>query len=500
MKQCATLAVGCTGSGSPSSTGDRQPMRGFVPTPDRLVDHMVHVLFEGRRVNEEECLLDPGSGTGAFIDGVLRWSATTGLRPPHVTGIEINSQLADRARRRFQANRHINLIDGDFLTSSDPEQYDYVISNPPYVSILGLNEREKSLYRHRYLSATGRFDLYMLFFEQALESLKPGGRLVFVTPEKFTYVASASSLRALLSSYDVRTLELLPEDTFEDLLTYPLITVIDKRKGSRSTRIVSREGTEKVVCLPQQAMSWGPLIHGSRQDCQPAGATTPLSSICDRISCGIATGADKVFVFRRQDLPVNLDRFALPTIGGRTLDTSKASIETNAVMLLPYGTDGKLASLNELGPFGDYLMEPEISARLLQRTCVARKPWYAFHETPNLSQVLRPKILCKDIARQPAFWVDRSGRAVPRHSTYYIVPQDESILTSLCQYLNSKYVTDWLLEHCQRAANGFIRTQSNVLKHLPVPTDFVTHAQHSSRLALDSCRSSLVPTVLEMIV
>ena len=460
---------------------------------------MVHQLFEGRRVTVGERLLDPGSGTGAFIDGVLRWSAATGVRPPLITGIEIDDRLTARARERFHANDGISLVDGDFLTANDPRKYDYIIGNPPYVSILGLDEREKSVYRRRYLSATGRFDLYMLFFEQALRSLEPGGRLVFVTPEKFTYVASASSLRTLLASYDVRTLELLPEDTFEDLLTYPLITVVDKIEGNGTTRIVNREGTERVVCLPQHTMNWGPLVHGSKKDCDSLQTSTPLSSICDRISCGIATGADKVFVFERNDLPPDFHRFALPTIGGRTLDTSKALIETSAVMLLPYNMDGTLAALNDLGPFGDYLMDPQIFARLMERTCVTRKPWYAFHETPNMSQLLRPKIVCKDIGRRPAFWVDRSGVTVPRHSTYYIVPKDGSILAPLCEYLNSNYVSDWLLENCQRAANGFIRTQSNVLKHLPIPPEFVTHLSHISKPILNSRHPTMAPSVLEMI-
>ena len=136
-------------------------------------------------------------------------------------------------------------------------------------------------------------------------------------------------------------------------------------------------------------------------------------------------------------------------------------------MLVPYNADGSLIPLEDLGPFGRYLMEPLVSERLRQRTCVKRKPWYAFHETPHMSQVLRPKILCKDIARRPAFWLDRSGSTLPRHSTYYIVPRDESILEPLCEYLNGRQAHDWLMENCQRAASGFIRMQSNVLKRLP---------------------------------
>jgi hypothetical protein len=100
---------------------------------------------------------------------------------------------------------------------------------------------------------------------------------------------------------------------------------------------------------------------------------------------------------------------------------------------------------------------------------VRRKPWYAFHETPPLPEILRPKILCKDITERPHFWIDREGSVVPRHSVYYIVPADVAIIERLCTYLNSPEAARWLAEHCQRAASGFLRLQSNVLKAMPIP-------------------------------
>jgi hypothetical protein len=98
-----------------------------------------------------------------------------------------------------------------------------------------------------------------------------------------------------------------------------------------------------------------------------------------------------------------------------------------------------------------------------------RKPWYAFHENPPLIDLLRPKILCKDIGPRPAFVLDPIGAIVPRHSVYYIVPGDSTDIMALLDYLNSETASGWLEKHCQRAANGFVRLQSSVLKRLPVP-------------------------------
>ncbi len=86
-----------------------------------------------------------------------------------------------------------------------------------------------------------------------------------------------------------------------------------------------------------------------------------------------------------------------------------------------------------------------------------------------MSDLLRPKILCKDISKKPCFWADKDAKFVPRHSVYYIVPNDPEIIDELVDYLNSIEAQNWLEDHCHRAANGFLRLQSTVLKKLPVP-------------------------------
>jgi len=65
--------------------------------------------------------------------------------------------------------------------------------------------------------------------------------------------------------------------------------------------------------------------------------------------------------------------------------------------------------------------------------------------------------------------VDSAGSLVPRHSIYYIVPTSLEGITELAEYLNSAAAANWLWDNCQRAAKGFLRLQSHVLKRLPLP-------------------------------
>jgi adenine-specific DNA-methyltransferase len=426
---------------------------------------MVARLFRGRLPKRSDNLLDPGCGTGVFLSGVTRWCRRNGIAVPKMVGIESEPSRARQARAEFRGNDHVEIRSSDFLTGSI-EPFDFIIGNPPYVSIYNFSEKEKRDFRATYETARGRFDLYLLFFERALKSLRPGGRMVFITPEKFLYVETAAPLRRLLSGVEIEQIELIDEQSFNRLVTYPTITTVVSRPPSGATLIRMRDGTQR-SCRLDNASSWMPMIGGAREE---RTHRPKLQDICIRVSCGVATGADDVFIRRADTLEPELAAFARPTIAGRELNKpGEISHQSDYAMLIPYTKKGSLFAEHELGALGCYLLR--LQERLMKRTCARRKPWYAFHETPPLSAILRPKILCKDIAEKPYFWIDREGTLVPRHSVYYIIPEDAAIIDRLCAYLNSRDAARWLDEHCQRAANGFLRLQSNVLKSMPIPDD-----------------------------
>lgn len=442
------------------------PVKGYVPTPASVVDVMVEKLFRDRLPTDTSTLLDPGCGPGAFIDGVLRWCAAHQSPIPRIVGVESDPRHASAARTRFREVPQVEIQERDFLRTS-PDRYDSIIGNPPYVPITELSPHEREEYRARFVSARGRFDLYLLFFEQAASLLKPEGRLVFITPEKFLYVGTAGPLRELLSALAVEELHFLAAATFGDLVTYPLVTTLGGQRAPAATRVIDRAVRNHQVHLPRNQASWLPSIQGVT----PGLVTRTLADVCRKVSCGVATGSDSVFVIRNAHLDDGIRPFAHPTIAGRQL-VRGAELRPLHSLLVPYSEAGDLIPETGLGVLKSYLMDPVRLGLLRARTCTTRKPWYAFHETPPLREMLRPKILCKDITAEPFFVIDRQGQIVPRHSVYYIVPKDPNQLDSLAAYLNSSLASTWLKNHCQRAANGFLRLQSHVLKRLPVPAEF----------------------------
>ncbi|MFC7082264.1 Eco57I restriction-modification methylase domain-containing protein [Halorussus caseinilyticus] len=429
---------------------------------------MVAKLFEKRLPRDGDRILYPGIGTGPFALAVSQFCNEHDVPEPAGVGIELDPDRIETARDRLQ-DANVEIERREFLRElSNLGEFRYVVGNPPYVPIEGLDEEEKERYRAQFDVANGRFDLFALFFEQALGVLADDGRLVFVTPEKFEYTEATTPLRRLMTEYHVEEIEHLQEDAFDGHITFPTVTTIQNRSGDE-TRIVRRDGTEDTVVLPTDGGSWASTLRETRSETLESDVT--LGEVTERISCGVATGADSVFVTDESEVPPQLDDWTYPTTSGRQLRINDGPY-SNQVFICPYNEDGRLPPEDELGAFGDWAeMHRD---RLEDRSCVekGKQVWYGWHENPPLQDILQPKIVCKDVADEPAFWADREGSVVPRHSVYYLVPADHVDLKEMLDYLNSEPARAWIESHAQKAHNDFYRLQSKMLTDLPVPEEW----------------------------
>jgi hypothetical protein len=82
--------------------------------------------------------------------------------------------------------------------------YDAIIGGPPFVRLerFYCSQKERlRYYRQRFLSAQrSRFDLYMLFIEQALDLRKPGGRLAFILSNSFLRSKGGRRIRGYIAA------------------------------------------------------------------------------------------------------------------------------------------------------------------------------------------------------------------------------------------------------------------------------------------------------------
>ena len=85
-------------------------------------------------VKQKECALDLGTGTG--IIPILLTAKTEGM---HFTGLEIQEESADMARRSVVHNHleeKVDIVTGDIKEAAElfgPASFDVITTNPPYM-------------------------------------------------------------------------------------------------------------------------------------------------------------------------------------------------------------------------------------------------------------------------------------------------------------------------------------------------------------------------------
>lgn len=151
----------------------------IIQNPKKFCFGMDAVLLSGfTKVSSGELALDLGTGNG--IIPILLEAKTEGK---HFTGLEIQAESADMARRSLAINElegKIDIILGDIKEASlifGKASFDVVTSNPPYMNNchgLVSNDKGKAIARHEILCT-----LEEVVRETALV-LKPGGRFYMV--------------------------------------------------------------------------------------------------------------------------------------------------------------------------------------------------------------------------------------------------------------------------------------------------------------------------------
>ncbi len=80
-----------------------------------------------------------------------------------------------------------------------PDTFDLVIPNPPYVRQEQLKDIKGRLSK-QYSSYTGTADLYVYFYERAMQLLRGGGVLTFISSNKYFRAGYGQKLRTLLAT------------------------------------------------------------------------------------------------------------------------------------------------------------------------------------------------------------------------------------------------------------------------------------------------------------
>ncbi len=154
----------------------------LIPRPE--TEFLVVALVDLARQRPAEAapaICDVGTGSG-----IVAVCAAKQLANCHVTAIDVSAEALEVARANVEAHgvgRQVEVVQGDLLSGlSARPQFDFIVSNPPYVSEAEFDKLAREVRDHeprRALVAGPRgTETIEALLPQAAERLLPGGHLL----------------------------------------------------------------------------------------------------------------------------------------------------------------------------------------------------------------------------------------------------------------------------------------------------------------------------------
>src|SRR3989344_2119943 len=281
--------------------------QGIYYTPEFIVDYIVKntlkpVLDRCRSIDDIKRIkvLDPACGSGSFLIKALEvindkykefgnkgdeYTKITILLE-NIYGVDLDEQAIEITRlnlllntleKRMQLPKlDKNIRNGNSLISGTEDElrkyfgknyrdkkpfnweekfpevfkqggFDVIIGNPPYINAIQLKEiageNVKDFWKEKFQSAKGTYDIYILFFEQALKICRKDGYVSFITPNKYLSSPYGESLRKFIADNFIleKILNVSDLKIFLGPSVYPVITIIKNNKPPSSYQIITEK-------------------------------------------------------------------------------------------------------------------------------------------------------------------------------------------------------------------------------------------------------------------
>lgn len=154
----------------------------FRVTPDVLIprpetEHLVEKVIELLPLFPKPRILDVGTGSGAIAIALAHeWPAA------EVTAVDLSSPALELARQnaeRIGLAERIRFLEGDLLASVAAEQFEFVVSNPPYIATTDRDSLAIEVRDHEpavaLFAGEDGLDIYRRLIPSAFSLLVPGG-------------------------------------------------------------------------------------------------------------------------------------------------------------------------------------------------------------------------------------------------------------------------------------------------------------------------------------
>lgn len=429
-------------------------INGAIYTPANIREYIIsETIGKLAEINESFKALDIACGCGGFL-----FNASLELKNKteksyseifrnHIFGIDIQEYSINRTKLLLSLLAlsagedenvyEFNLYQGDSLDFNWSYKidayngFDVILGNPPYVCARNLELETKEKLKNWEVCKSGNSDLYIPFFQIAIENLSLNGILGFITMNSFFKSLNGRALRDFFQrkEFAFTIIDFGSEQVFKSKSTYTCICFIENRPqkfilyaSAESQKLMNKQSFKKIdYCILESKKGWNLKDNKIISKIESTGV--PFDKLY-QTRHGIATLKNDIYIFRPVD--EDNDFFYLQNgslyriekgICKDIVNSNKLSREINLTALkekviFPYDNQEKPKLLSEELIRDNY---PEAykyfqnKRRVLDQRDKGNgnyENWFAFGRTQSLEKIRNKMFFPKYSDRTPSFIIN----------------------------------------------------------------------------------------------
>lgn len=451
-----------------------------VFTPDFIVKKMLDdIQYYGD--NLRKTIFEPSFGDGAFLVEIVsrildyaKDETEAHVLLDNVVGCEIDPVMHKAAVNRLNAlltamgyrEHNWHLLENADLLRMRPGHCHYIVGNPPYVRIHDLDQDTRNLIADEYPWCTGMTDLYVVFFEECIRRMAPGGELIFITPNSWMRNSSQKKMREYLQEnclvHRITDYHTLP--VFGPVLTYPAITHLkmDFSPSWEFVRMATLEDEAWRRTLDNCSGFQNIISEDAESYLMHLDGPT-LGELCT-VQNGIATNCDRVYIKPW----AARGEYLRPVIKASTLNMDHSIIfpyEWTGTGYIPLSEE-KFKALEPDLYYTLYFNKGQLDKRNMER----HAQWFQYARSQGIQNSRHHKFVLKHILapEQRVAQFEEVGPEVLVYSGMYIVVNDESNIECIRNALSSREFCEYLKLMGKDMAGGYKAVNTKMVKAFPI--------------------------------